>query len=102
MGFKEGVASTSHRVLPEVVRQVLALFGLLEIVRSLRDHLESLRYFDAVKSTIAKLIAWEQKFYAVQQDELKQVPKALAELDARLAKVLVTTGCNKTNLRGCS
>jgi hypothetical protein len=64
---------------------------LVEIVRSLRAHLESLRYFDAVKATIVKLAEWEKKFYGVQQDALKYVPKALAELDARLAKVLAQT-----------
>lgn len=64
---------------------------LVEIVKSLRAHLESLRYFDAVKATILKLAEWEKKFYAVQQDALKQVPKALTELDARLAKVLAQT-----------
>ena len=61
---------------------------LVSIARSLRTHLESLRYFDSVKSTIATLTAWEKRFYAVQQDALKQVPRALAELDARLSKVL--------------
>lgn len=61
---------------------------LLEIVKSLRVHLESLRYFDSVKAAIAKLVEWEEKFYAVQQDGLKQIPKALVELDARLGKVL--------------
>jgi len=64
---------------------------LVSMVRSLRKHLESLRYFDSVKSTIATLLAWEKKFYAVQQDALKQVPRALAELDARLGKVLSQT-----------
>jgi len=64
---------------------------LVDIVKSLRAHLESLTYFDAVKATIIKLAEWEKKFYAVQQDALKHVPKALAELDARLAKVLAQT-----------
>lgn len=64
---------------------------LLQIVRTLRSHLEGLQYFDSVKATIAKLAGWEKKFYAVQQDALKQIPKALVELDARLAKVLVQT-----------
>jgi hypothetical protein len=64
---------------------------LVDIVNTLRTHLESLHYFDTVKATIAKLAEWEKKFYAVQQDALKQIPKALVELDARLAKVLVQT-----------
>lgn len=64
---------------------------LVEVVKALRTHLENLRYFDAVKTTIIKLAEWEKKFYAVQQDALKQMPRALAELDARLTKVLAQT-----------
>ncbi|MFC0254204.1 hypothetical protein [Massilia consociata] len=64
---------------------------LLEIVKALRTHLENLRYFDAVKTTIAKLAEWENRFYKVQQDALRQIPRALAELDARLKKVLAQT-----------
>jgi len=61
---------------------------LLEILKSLRSHLDGLRYFDSAKAGITKLVEWEKKFYAVQQDALKQIPKALVELDARLGKVL--------------
>ena len=64
---------------------------LLEMMKALRLHLESLRYFDSVKSTIAKLAEWEKKFYAVQHDAVRQIPRALAELDARLSKVLAQT-----------
>jgi hypothetical protein len=64
---------------------------LLDIVKALRAHLESLRYFDTVKATIATLADWEKKFYALQQDAIKQLPKALAELDARLTKVVAQT-----------
>jgi hypothetical protein len=64
---------------------------LVDIVKSLRVHLESLSYFDRVTAAIAKLAAWERKFYAVQQDAIRQVPKALAELDARLGKLLSET-----------
>ena len=64
---------------------------LLEIVKSLRTHLESLRYFDSVKDAIAKLVEWEKRFYAVQQDALKHIPKALLELDVRLGKLLAQT-----------
>ncbi|AVR95814.1 hypothetical protein [Pseudoduganella armeniaca] len=64
---------------------------LLEIVKSLRTHLEGLVYFDAVKSMIAQLAAWEKKFYDLQRDALRQIPRALAELDARLAKVIAQT-----------
>jgi hypothetical protein len=64
---------------------------LVDIVKSLRGHLESLSYFDRVKASIAKLAEWEKKFYAVQQDAIRQVPKALVELDARLTKLLSET-----------
>jgi hypothetical protein len=64
---------------------------LVDIVKTLRTYLEGLHYFVSVKATIAKLAEWEKKFYAVQQDALKQMPKALAELDARLAKVVAQT-----------
>lgn len=64
---------------------------LLEIVRGMRRHLHRVNYFNALTSTIATLAAWEKKFYAVQQDALKQIPQALAVLDARLAKVLAQT-----------
>lgn len=61
---------------------------LIGMVSALRSHLESLRYFDSVKTSIEKLAEWERKFYNVQHDALVQIPKALVELDARLAKVL--------------
>lgn len=64
---------------------------LLEMVKSLRLHLESLTYLSTVKTTVAKLIEWEHKFYAVQHAALTKVPLAMAELDARLAKVLAQT-----------
>lgn len=64
---------------------------LRDIVRGMRGHLQRLSYFDAAKRAIAKLAAWEKKFYAVQQDAVRQIPRALAELDARLAKVLAQT-----------
>jgi hypothetical protein len=64
---------------------------LVGIVRSLRQHLENLRYFDSVKVSIAQLAEWERKFYSVQQDALRQIPRALGELDGRLAKVLAQT-----------
>nr|WP_314545397.1 hypothetical protein [uncultured Massilia sp.] len=61
---------------------------LMQMVKSLRAYLESLNYFNTLKETIAKLADWENKFYAVQQAALKQIPRAMAELDVRLAKVL--------------
>lgn len=75
-----------------LVQAISKIIGkLLHIVQSLRAHLETLHYFNSVKAAIAKLSEWEKRFYAVQQDALKQMPKALAELDARLANVLMQT-----------
>ena len=70
---------------------------LVYIVKSLRVHLENLKYFDNVKAAVAKLIEWEKNFYAVQQDALKQIPEALVELDARLGKVLAQTAPKETH-----
>lgn len=64
---------------------------LIEIVRALNTHLEGLKHFDTVKTTIARLAEWESRFYKVQKDALKQMPRALTELDARLAKILAQT-----------
>lgn len=78
-----------ERPLIEAMRIITG--KIVEIVIALRVYLQGLRYFDSVKDTIAKLTEWEKKFYVVQQDALKQVPKALVELDARLLKVLAQT-----------
>jgi hypothetical protein len=74
---------------------------LVGIVHSLRTHLESPRYFDSVKASIARLAEWERRFYDLQQDALRQIPNALAELDARLSKVLAETLPKETHtIRG--
>ena len=88
--FLRGVQFAKYeKALIQAISKIIG--KLVEIVKALRIHLQSLRYFETVKTTIAKLADWEQKFYNVQRDALKQVPKALAELDARLAKVLAQT-----------
>jgi hypothetical protein len=61
---------------------------LLEICRKLREYMEHVSYFDDAKRAIRTLAEWEAKFYAVQKSALKQLPLAIAELDARLSKVL--------------
>jgi hypothetical protein len=55
------------------------------------DLLKNSAALKEAKAAIAMLADWEQRFYALQQAALKQVPLALAELDARLAKVLAQT-----------
>lgn len=64
---------------------------LIGIVQSLRAKLLHMPSIDYVRNIIAKLSAWERKFYAVQQDAVRQVPRALAELQLRLDKVLAET-----------
>jgi hypothetical protein len=61
---------------------------LIDICQGLRAHLERLRYFDDAQRAIAALTEWERRFYAVQAAAIKQLPIALAELDARLAKLV--------------
>lgn len=81
--------ATYDKALLQALTKVIG--KLVGIVKSLRQHLENLKYFDSVKATIATLAEWERKFYGVQQDAMKQIPRALAELDARLTKVLAQT-----------
>lgn len=61
---------------------------LIEICKATRSHLDKLSYFDDAKRAIRTLREWEQRFYAVQQAALRQIPKALAELDNRKTKLL--------------
>lgn len=61
---------------------------LVEICQALRGKLEYVRYFDDAKDAITKLISWEKKFYALQEDAMRELPKAVAELDRRLVKLL--------------
>lgn len=44
-----------------------------------------------LKDLIAKLSAWEKQFYDFQRVAMKQMPQALASLQARLAEVLLDT-----------
>ena len=80
---------TYEKVLLQALNKIIG--KLRGIVGSLRAHLEGFQYFDSVKVTIARLTEWEGRFYSLQQDALRQIPRALGELDARLAKVLGET-----------
>ncbi|MBB6136348.1 hypothetical protein HD842_004526 [Massilia aurea] len=80
---------TYEKVLLQALNKIIG--KLRGIAGSLRAHLEGFRYFDSVKVTIARLTEWEGRFYSLQQDALRQIPRALGELDARLAKVLTET-----------
>ena len=61
---------------------------LIEACKVMRTSLERVNNFDRAKRAIAILVEWEKKFYAVQHAALRQVPRAMAELDARLLKVV--------------
>lgn len=88
--FLRSIRFTQYeKVLIQAMNKIIG--SLLEIVKSLRSHLEHLWYLDRVKATIAQLTELEGKFYKLQQDALKQMPKALVELDARLAKLMAET-----------
>lgn len=84
-----------EKALLQVIKQFTG--KLVEIIKALRAHLEGLPHFDTVKTTIARLTEWENRFYKVQQDALRQMPRALAEIDARLAKVLAQTAPKETH-----
>lgn len=62
---------------------------LIEIVKGLAHYIDMLPPTQYTRTVLIKLAEWESSFYAVQTDAIKWVPKALAELDARLAKALV-------------
>ncbi|WP_445234386.1 hypothetical protein [Duganella rhizosphaerae] len=71
---------------------------LLEICRALRAKLEYVSYFDDVKHAIARLSEWERKFYSVQQDALRQLPRAVAELDRRLAELVAQVAPKESHI----
>lgn len=71
---------------------------LIEITRGLIKHLESLPSIQYTRNAVAKLTAWEKAFYGVQSAAIKNVPKALAELDARLTKVLAEVLSKETHV----
>ena len=61
---------------------------LVEVCKAMRAKLEHVKYLGKARAAIAHLVEWEAKFYAVQTSALHNLPKAVAELDARLARVL--------------
>ena len=70
---------------------------LIHICEGMRGKLEHLKYFDDVKLAIKKLTEWESKFYAVQQAAVKQLPRAVAELDLRLSKLVAQVAPKETH-----
>lgn len=61
---------------------------LIEIANSLAHYIDKLPSTQYTRAALNKLREWERSFYAVQADAITWIPRALAELDARLAKVL--------------
>lgn len=85
-----------EQALLSAVRQFTG--KLIEITRGLAKHLESLSYFQYTRTLIAKLKTWERSFYAVQTAAIRKIPLAMAELDARLAKVIAETLPRETHV----
>ncbi|MFM0157465.1 hypothetical protein PQR05_10065 [Paraburkholderia sediminicola] len=94
--FLEDVKFAKYeKSLLEILEQTTGkLIGIVQQVRGklmnarilsvrIADHLES------VQNLINKLSMWEQRFYAVQQEGVKQIPRAVAELQQRLDKLLM-------------
>ncbi|HEX5312859.1 hypothetical protein [Aquabacterium sp.] len=57
----------------------------------LRNHFDAVKNSSTIaeaKAAVAKLAGWEAAFYGLQRDAVKKIPLALAELDARLSKML--------------
>ncbi|WP_224023274.1 hypothetical protein, partial [Burkholderia vietnamiensis] len=93
--FLKGVKFANYeKSLLEILQQTTSkLIGIVQEVRSrllnasvlhvrLADHLES------VQRLVQRLSVWEQRFYAVQQEGIQQIPRAVAELQQRLDRLL--------------
>ncbi|WP_322095043.1 hypothetical protein [Paraburkholderia bannensis] len=93
--FLKGVKFANYeKSLLEILQQTTGkLIGIAQEVRGkllgarvfdvrVADHLES------VQTLIQKLSVWEQRFYAVQQEGIQQIPRAVAELQQRLDRLL--------------
>ncbi|MEJ2632843.1 MAG: hypothetical protein P8015_16820, partial [Acidihalobacter sp.] len=61
------------------------------LIRKLIEELRGYTWVSGVEDMIAKLNRLEREFYAVQTKAVGEIPKALADLDARLAKLLEQT-----------
>ena len=61
---------------------------LVHVIHKVRAELLKLDYFHWMSGMLAKLEALERGFYGVQTSAMSAIPKALAELDARLQHAL--------------
>ncbi len=93
--FLKGVKFANYeKSLLEILQQTTGkLIGIVQEVRGkLLDarvfHVKIADHFESVQNLIQKLSTWEQRFYAVQQEGIQQIPKAVAELQQRLDRLL--------------
>jgi hypothetical protein len=93
--FLKGVKFANYeKSLLEILQQTTG--KLIGIVQEVRGKLLDARVFDvriadhleSVQTLIQKLSVWEQRFYAVQQEGIQQIPRAVAELQQRLDRLL--------------
>ena len=93
--FLRGVKFANYeKSLLEILQQTTD--KLIGIVQSVRSKLRDARVFnvkiadrlESVQNLIRKLSIWEQRFYAVQQEGIQQIPNAVAELQRRLDRLL--------------
>ena len=93
--FLRGVKFANYeKSLLDILQQTTG--KLIGIVQEVRARLLKARVFDvriadhldSVQNLIQKLSMWEQRFYAVQQEGIQQIPKAVAELQQRLDRLL--------------
>lgn len=80
--FVQAFQKITDKLIGVVQNLRTQLLGMSVMGAKLADHV------DTVKDIVKKLAEWERKFYAVQEAGLKQIPKATAELQARLDKLL--------------
>ena len=93
--FLRGVKFANYeKSLLEILQQTTdKLIGIVQAVRSkLRDarvfNVKIADCLESVQNLIRKLSVWEQRFYAVQQEGIQQIPNAVAELQRRLDRLL--------------
>lgn len=62
--------------------------GLIRIMQKVRGEITRLDFFDWATGILKRMAELEKQFYGVQQKAVSAIPKALAELDVRLQKML--------------
>lgn len=93
--FLKGVKFANYeKSLLEILQQTTGkLIGIVQEVRGkLLEarvfHVKIADHFESVQNLVQKLSTWEQRFYAVQQEGIQQIPRAVAELQQRLDRLL--------------